>query len=87
MGDGHVVSCDDAGSPYGRVRHAELTRLRVHVHHDQRKAAGNSYTVTARSYWVGSWRGAGKTGSIRLPALIRSTHIKIGELQVLVSSN
>jgi len=41
------------------------------------------YAVTASSYWRVDWAGAGQSGTIRLPALVSTVHIREGELQVL----
>lgn len=43
----------------------------------------HEYTVSAQSYWRVDWAGAGQQGTIRLPALVSTVHIKEGELQVL----
>jgi hypothetical protein len=45
----------------------------------------HKYAVTARSYWRVDWTGGGQQGTIRLPALVSTVHVKEGELQVLNS--
>jgi hypothetical protein len=86
MGDGTEVVCDTAGTPYmpefGRKDSPDCG-------HTYKKSSahepGEAYTVTATSNWVITWSGAGQTGTIRLNGLNRSTQIRIGEAQVLVS--
>lgn len=86
MGDGTEVVCDTAGSPYepsyGRKDSPDCghTYTKSSAHE-----AGDAYTVTATSSWVVTWSGAGQSGTIRLDGLYRSTQIRIGEAQVLVS--
>jgi hypothetical protein len=85
MGDTNTVICKTAGTPYepsfGRQKSPDCG-------HVYRKSSadkpGRKFTVSATSDWVVTWSGAGQTGTIRLGGLTRSTHITIGEAQVLV---
>jgi hypothetical protein len=86
MGDGTEVVCATGGTPYepayGRASSPDCG-------HSYMKSSagedGETYTVTAVSSWVVNWSGAGQTGTILLDGLTRSTQIRIGEAQVLVS--
>lgn len=87
MGDGTTVTCAGRaakGTPYsaGHGRQDSPT-----CGHRYTKTSGdqpdNAYTVTATSYWVVNWSGAGQSGAINVPALSSNTQIRVGEVQVL----
>lgn len=86
MGDGTEVVCNTAGTAYmpsfGRRESPDCghTYEKSSAH-----MAGDVYNVTATSSWVVTWSGAGQSGTILLNGLSRTTQIRIGEAQVLVS--
>ncbi|GAA1761552.1 hypothetical protein GCM10009795_005000 [Nocardioides hankookensis] len=86
MGDGTEVVCDTAGTPY---KPSYGQKNSPDCGHTYKKSSADesddAFTVTATSSWVITWAGAGQTGTIRLGGLTRSTQIRIGEAQVLVS--
>lgn len=85
MGDGTVVRCTSAGTPY-KAAYGRLTSPDCgHVYERSSSTKPDSrYTVTATSDWVITWAGAGQSGTIRLNGLTRSVAIAVGEAQVLV---
>ena len=85
MGDGTVVRCTTAGTPYQAVFGMATSPDCGHVYErSSSRENGSRYTVTATSNWVITWAGAGQTGTIRLDGLTRSVAIAVGEAQVLV---
>lgn len=87
MGDGTTVTCSGAnakGTPYDASYGRQDSPT---CGHRYTKTSGgqpnNEYTVTATSYWVVNWSGAGQSGTINVPALSTSTQIRVGEMQVL----
>lgn len=86
MGDGATVACTSPGTPYEPSFGGRASPDCGHVY--QRSSSdqpGQAYTVTATSYWVVSWAGAGQSGTVQLNGLSHSTQIRIGEAQVLVN--
>lgn len=45
-----------------------------------------TYTVTATSYWTAQWSGYGQSGTINLTLESTRDNVRIGEIQVLVTS-
>jgi hypothetical protein len=86
MGDGTDVVCTAAGTPYmpsfGRRESPDCGHIYMK---SSARITDETYNVTATSSWVVTWSGAGQTGTILLNGLSRSTQIRIGEAQVLVS--
>jgi hypothetical protein len=85
MGDGSApINCGQ-GTPYNSS--VDGTKPSPDCGYTYQKTSWNKpnheYTVTANSYWKVDWAGAGQQGTIRLPALVSTVHIKEGELQVL----
>lgn len=87
MGDGTTVTCAGSrakGTPYsdgyGRQDSPTCGHRYERTSGDQ---PNNAYTVTAQSFWVVNWSGAGQSGTITLDPLTRSVQIRVGELQVL----
>jgi hypothetical protein len=86
MGDGSEVVCKTAGTPYESEYGLKDSPDCGHTY--TLTSAGqpdDAYTVTATSSWVVTWAGAGQSGIIRLDGINRTTHIRIGEAQVLVN--
>jgi hypothetical protein len=85
MGDGTVVTCTTPGTPYadhyGKSASPDCGHHYTQTSVDQPE---NAYTVSATSFWEIEWSGAGQTGTIPMD-LTRSTQIRIGEMQVLVT--
>ena len=85
MGDGTVVQCATAGTPYTAAYGKSKSPDCGHVYERSSSTKpGAKYTVSATSSWVVTWAGAGQTGTIRLDGLTRSVAIAVGEAQVLV---
>ena len=84
MGDGHVVTCDTAGTPYqdsfGKADSPDCGYRYARTSVGQ---PNHAYTVSATSHWAVDWRGGGQTGTINLD-LTQNAQIRIGEMQVLV---
>ncbi len=85
MGDGASVTCTTAGTPYEPRFGRRDSPTCGHTYEQTSSAQpGGVFPVSASSYWVVNWAGAGQSGTIRLDPLIQTTSIRIGELQVLV---
>ena len=85
MGDGTLVACTGAGTPYKASYGNKESPDCGHVYEKSSSTkSGGKYTVTATSDWVITWEGAGQTGTIRLNGLTRTAEIAVGEAQVLV---
>jgi hypothetical protein len=85
MGDGSKVTCTTAGTPYEARFEKEDSPDCGHTYTGTSASQPHGvYTVTADSYWVVNWAGAGQSGTLRLAPLTQATHIRMGELQVLV---
>lgn len=87
MGDGTTVTCQGSsakGTPYsdsfGRQDSPTCGHRYSKTSGDQEE---NAYTVTANSYWVVNWSGAGQSGTITLAPLTQSVQIRVGEMQVI----
>jgi hypothetical protein len=85
MGDGSSAIDCGKGTPYdgsvdGTKHSPDCGYTYSRTSWDKPK---HEYTVHANSYWRVDWSGAGQQGTIRLPALVSTVHIKEGELQVL----
>lgn len=87
MGDGTTVTCTGAnakGTPYEARFDRRPSPTCGHMYERTSWSQPNhQYTVTARSFWRVDWQGAGQSGTIRIPALEETVHLRIGELQVL----
>lgn len=88
MGDGATVTCTGSAAEgtayhvsYGTVSSPTCGHTYTTMSDDQ---PGDAYTVTATSYWTVTWAGGGASGTIPL-TLTRSTQVRIGELQVLIT--
>lgn len=85
MRDGTSVTCTTAGTPYEPRFGRRDSPTCGHTYEQTSSAQpGGVFPVSASSYWVVNWAGAGQSGTIRLDPLIQTTSIRIGELQVLV---
>lgn len=86
LGDGSSVTCTTAGTPYearyGRAASPDCGHTYLRESADQ---PGDAYTVTATSYWVVTWEGAGQTGNFSLDGLTSQAQVVIAEAQVLTS--
>ena len=84
-GDGNIVICNTAGTPYKASYGNKRSPDCGHVYTTSSSSKPDQrFTVTATSDWVITWAGAGQTGTVRLNGLTRSVQIAIGEAQVLV---
>lgn len=85
MGDGTTITCNGAGTPYEASYGNKQSPDCGHVYQmSSSTESSGKFKVTATSYWVITWDGAGQTGTIRLNGLVRSVDISVGEAQVLV---
>ena len=85
MGDGNTVTCRGPGTPYAD-RHGKQDSPTC-GHRYTRTSLGKPnqrYTINATSYWVAHWEGGGRSGNFYLDQTATS-HLRIGELQVLVT--
>jgi hypothetical protein len=84
MGDGTVITCDTAGTPFDPTTHYVEDRSPDcgHVYQKISSDSSGTYTVTATSYWVAEWSSGGETGTIPFD-FTTSEQIRIGELQVI----
>ncbi|MFE5291411.1 hypothetical protein ACFQ8T_04465 [Isoptericola sp. NPDC056618] len=86
MGDGTVVTCQGAGTPYAASYGRSESPDCGHVYSTSSvDRPGQQFTVSATSDWVVTWEGAGQTGTIRLDGLTESVQIAVGEVQVLTT--
>jgi hypothetical protein len=77
MGDGQVVVCEGAGTPYQDSFGKASSPTCGHTYTRQ-----GDYTVRASSHWVITWVGIGQTGTIGMD-LTQTADLTIGEVQVL----
>ncbi len=83
MGDGTVVTCHGAGTPYS----AEFgTAKSPDCGYEYSKTSANQpggvYTVKVTTHWKATWKAGGDSGELE-DSLSTSVKIKIGELQTL----
>lgn len=87
MGDGDQVTCegeDAKGTPYdGSYGRQDSPTCGYRYATTSGGQPGEEYTVTATSYWSVAWTGAGQSGTITVAPLTSTTHIRVGEVQVL----
>jgi hypothetical protein len=77
MGDGTVVVCTTPGTPY-EDRFQDMDSPDCgHRYADQ-----GYYAISATSYWVITWAGLGRSGTIEMD-LVQDGQIVMGEVQVL----
>lgn len=84
MGDGNTVVCPNAGTPWfeGGIESPTCD----HVYEEPSAGQPNdAYTVTGTATWDVTWAGGGTSGSLTVTRS-SSTTVRIGELQVLVTS-
>lgn len=85
MGDGSKPIICTKGTPYDPT--VDKTKPSPDCGYTYSKTSAGQpngeYTVEARSFWRVDWAGAGQQGTIRLPALVATAHIREGELQTL----
>ncbi|MDC5698064.1 hypothetical protein OO014_12415 [Intrasporangium calvum] len=77
MGDGSVVTCRGAGTPYADSFGRQPSPDCGHTYTRQ-----GAYTVRATSHWTVDWSGMGLSGTIPLN-FTQTTTITMGEAQVL----
>lgn len=84
MGDGTVITCDTAGTPFDPTTHDVEDRSPDcgHIYQQVSRDPSGNYTVTATSYWVAEWSSGGKSGTIPFD-FTTSEQIRIGERQVI----
>jgi hypothetical protein len=87
MGDGQTITCwgsNAKGTKYEPIYGKRPSPTCGHAYETTSWEQPNHvYAVTARSFWRIDWSGAGQSGTIRIPALVTTVHIRVGELQVL----
>ncbi|MDQ3359960.1 MAG: hypothetical protein M3520_14300 [Actinomycetota bacterium] len=77
MGDGTIVTCTTPGTPYeDRFQDADSPDC-GHRYQEQGR-----YAVSVTSYWVITWAGLGRSGTIEMD-LVQDGQIVMGEAQVL----
>jgi len=85
MGDGHAVTCTNAGTPYSVDKGNAPSPTCGHVYtRSSANQPDHAYPVTATTTWSVSWAGGGQSGLLTVTRVSRTT-VRIGELQVLVS--
>jgi hypothetical protein len=77
MGDGTVVVCTTPGTPY-EDRFLDMDSPDC----GHRYAEQGRYAVSATSFWVVTWAGLGRSGTIEMD-LVQDGQIVMGEVQVL----
>ncbi len=96
MGDGHVVSCDNPGTPYradyggqqsptcGYVVSLPNGQRLTGYQQSSRTKPGGVYRITAITTWRVDWAGGGVSGVITTTRQSQTT-IRVDELQVVTS--
>lgn len=85
MGDGNTVTCRGPGTPYADRYGKQDSPTCGHRYTRTSLGRPNQrYTINATSYWVAHWEGGGRSGNFYLDQTATS-HLRIGELQVLVT--
>lgn len=83
MGDGTQVTCNGPGTPWDPSKGAGPSPTCGHIYRrGSANQPGQTYTITATSYWNVHWSGGGQTGTIPLN-VSNSTQLGVGEIQVL----
>jgi hypothetical protein len=88
MGDGRSVTCTGSsasGTAY-EARYQDQPSPTCGHRYTQTSAGrpNEAYTVNATAYWTVTWVGGGQSGTIPL-TFTRSTQLRVGELQVIVT--
>lgn len=87
MGNGDIVVCGDAGTPYDTSRPAaeQSTTCSYTYEHTSAGQPGDGYQVTATVEWQVNWTVAGAPGGGALPTLSTSsaTSVRVAEMQAL----
>jgi hypothetical protein len=84
LGDGSTVECANAGTPY--VVGGIASPTCGHVYRvSSAGQPGDAFSVTATTTWRVTWSGGGRSGVLTVTHS-SSTTVRIGELQVLVTS-
>lgn len=80
MGDGHTVTCDNAGTPYtasyGWAKSPSCGYIYSHT------SSAGGYTVTAATSWTFSWQAGGQAGQIPFN-VSSSLNLRVGQLQTV----
>lgn len=85
MGDGESITCHTPGTPWAASHGLDPSPDCGHTYQRESGAQPNSaFRVTATSYWVVDWEGAGQSGTLTLAGLVAETEVTIGEAQLLV---
>lgn len=86
MGDGTVVTCEGPGTSYRSSFGAQESPDCGHTYTTTSKDAGGTFPVTATSYWVAEWSSnTGASGTIEVQQQA-TEQVRIGESQVIVTS-
>jgi len=87
MGDGHVVNCNGAGTPYPGDRKGLYTKsptcgyaYSTTSEHQQ----GGTYPVRATAYWTVTYTAPDGSGTIPI-VLATVRDLKVGELQTVIT--
>lgn len=87
MGDGQTVTCAEENAPGTEYDESHGDSPSPTCGHQYQQTStsqpGQSYTVTADSYWTVEWSGGGESGTIPID-LSTSTELTIGESQAVV---
>ena len=85
MGDGHTETCHNPGTPYytGGVVSPTCQHIYVRSSADQPNLA---YTITATTTWDVTWTGGGTSGSLTVTR-VSTGHVRVGEVQVLITTS
>ena len=84
MGNGDRVVCNGPGTPYDTSRPAasQSTTCGYEYRHTSAAEPGQAYTVTATVEWEASWSASGVAGGGALPAVRRTTTVRIPVMEV-----
>jgi hypothetical protein len=84
LGDGNSVTCQTPGTPWTPSHGLEPSPDCGHTYLRESGALpGGAFRVTATSYWVVEWEGAGQTGTRTLAGLVAAPEVTNGEAQRL----
>lgn len=84
MGDGHVVTCRNGGTPYADSYGNSMSPTCGYRYNQASSGeAAGVYAVTVTAKWTVNWTGMGRTGVINLTFTSPVTQIRIAELQAV----
>ena len=84
MGDGHVVTCRNGGTPYADSYGNSMSPTCGYRYNQASSdEAAGVYAVTVTAKWTVNWTGMGRTGVINLTFNSPVTQVRIAELQAV----